>query len=187
MTYSSDLEPQGQSSGGLEVAGLNRAYRRPLIAYFLRRTGDHAEAEDMTQEVFLRTLRAPRDQVVESPDAFIFKIASNLVRDRARRRISRHADKHLSLDAPADPDADVAPLEIPAEDSSAERVLIDRERLQHAMAALELLPERTREIFIQFRLESTPQATIAARLGISVSAVEKHVVRAVMHLARHVR
>jgi RNA polymerase sigma-70 factor (ECF subfamily) len=46
------------------------------------------------------------------------------------------------------------------------------------------LPARTRDIFVLFRLDQLKQSEIAARMGISVSAVEKHVVRAVAHLAR---
>jgi len=49
------------------------------------------------------------------------------------------------------------------------------------------LPERTRDIFILFRVEKMRQAEIAKRLGVSVSAVEKHVIRAAAHLARRLR
>jgi len=40
------------------------------------------------------------------------------------------------------------------------------------------LPERTRTIFRRFRLDGEPQRQIAADLGISVSAIEKHLTRA---------
>lgn len=187
MTSNADPTPPSADGKPLEIAGLNTAYRRPLMNYFLRHTGDAADAEDLTQEVFVRALRLDGDRAIHSPDTFVFTIASNLLRDRSRRRMARQADRHVSLDRGGQDDNPSPAVEIPAEDLSAERVLIDRERLRQALEALDKLPARTREIFILFRLEGMRQSEIAARLGISVSAVEKHVVRAVAHLARRFR
>ncbi|MBC7166365.1 MAG: sigma-70 family RNA polymerase sigma factor [Phenylobacterium sp.] len=183
VTLKSDLSaPPAAADDGL--AELSARLRQPLMAYFRRRTADAAEAEDLTQEVFIRALRREGETDVRSADAYVFTIAANLMRDRARRRAARSANRHVSLDplAPRGPH-----LDLPAEDSSAESVLIDRERLRLALAALEELPERTRHVFILFRVEKMRQAEIADRLGISVSAVEKHVVRAAAHLARRIR
>jgi RNA polymerase sigma-70 factor (ECF subfamily) len=57
------------------------------------------------------------------------------------------------------------------------------ESLQTAIAALQKLPERTRDIFVLRRIEGHAYRDIASKYGISVSAVEKHMVRAVQHLA----
>jgi RNA polymerase sigma-70 factor (ECF subfamily) len=57
-------------------------------------------------------------------------------------------------------------------------VLVGRESLMEAAAALEAMPARTRAIFLLFRLEHLRQAEIADLYGISVSAVQKHLVRA---------
>jgi RNA polymerase sigma-70 factor (ECF subfamily) len=54
-----------------------------------------------------------------------------------------------------------------------------------AAAALEAMPARTRAIFLLFRLEHLRQAEIAGIYGISVSAVQKHLVRASAALVRH--
>ena len=50
--------------------------------------------------------------------------------------------------------------------------------------ALEELPERTRDIFLMRRYEGLAYGDIAERLGISVSAIEKHVAKAVAYIAR---
>lgn len=52
-------------------------------------------------------------------------------------------------------------------------------------SALNALPERTRDIFMLVRLEHMRQRDVTQMLGISVSAVEKHLVRAMTHLMRH--
>ena len=69
------------------------------------------------------------------------------------------------------------------EDVSPERVLLARETLAEVLGALAELEDRTRDIFILSRLENLPQREIAALYGISVSAVEKHVAKAVLFLA----
>src|ERR1019366_6772511 len=92
----------------LELDQLNRTFRPALMAYFLRRLNNHAEAEDMTQDVFVRLAKADRG-AMRSAEAYIFQIAANLLRDRARRqkvrfdyRGERMAEEGLAID-PLDP------------------------------------------------------------------------------------
>src|SRR3546814_18334423 len=68
------------------------------------------------------------------------------------------------------------------DDLTPERVLLGRERLRQIDAALAELNDVTREIFVSFRLEGRRQAEIATTMGISISAVEKHVARALVYL-----
>src|SRR3546814_15240875 len=63
---------------------MSRQWRPVLLAYFLRRVNDHAEAEDLTQEMLVRLLGMDVGEL-EQPEAYIFRIASNLLADRARR------------------------------------------------------------------------------------------------------
>ena len=70
---------------GKDVIGLSREFRPALMAFFLRRVRDHAEAEDLTQEVFSRIAAQP-DMPVRSGSAYLFQVAANLLRDRARRQ-----------------------------------------------------------------------------------------------------
>lgn len=156
---------------------LDARFRAPLMSYFLRRVGDRAEAEDLTQEVFVRLIGAESLERVEHADAFVFKIASNLLRDRGRRasRWRRHSDFDAALIDELSQDF--------VEDREPERVLVGRETLADVLASLDELGERTRSIFILFRLENMKQRDIAELYGIAPSTVEKHVMKAVMHLA----
>ena len=67
-----------------EFEQLNRRFRPALMAFFLRRIGNHAEAEDLTQEVFAR-LMAMGAENLHQADAYVFQMAANLLRDRGRR------------------------------------------------------------------------------------------------------
>ena len=68
------------------------------------------------------------------------------------------------------------------EERDPDRVLQAKQSLTTVLEALRQLPERTRTIFVLFRLESMKQREIADMLGLSVRTVEQHVVRASVHL-----
>ena len=160
-------------------ARLDARFRGPLMSYFTRRVGDRAEAEDLTQEVFVRLIGSGSLDAIEQADAFVFKVASNLLRDRSRKLLRTSGRAALPLD-----EAVINELAKEfVEDRGPERVLLGKERLADVLAALDELGERTRNIFILFRLESMKQKDIAAVYGISPSTVEKHVMKAVMHLS----
>lgn len=154
-----------------ELAQFHRDYRPALMAFFLRRSQSHAEAEDLTQEVFIR-IAGRRESNMRSANAYIFQVAANLLRDRTRREkiISEHVAGMRVVEG-----IGVEPLD-------PHRIAAGREQLQLLSEALRELPERTRQIFLLFRYENVPQRTIAESFGISVSAVEKHLYRAMAHL-----
>jgi len=147
--------------------------RRWLIRYFGHRVRDRAEIEDMVQDVFARIAARDSTQPVEHLGGYVLRTASSVLADWARRRSSRSVSLHVTFDSDRHGDEEIDP----------ERVLSGREDLNAAITALLSLPERTRTVFILRRLEGHRHAQIAARLGISVSAVEKHMVRAIEHLS----
>ena len=130
----------------------------------------------MVQQVFERLLKRGNVSNMEHLGGYVFQTASSVLADYQRRRRNRHADAHDEFDERNHGDVDFSP----------EHVLMERERLASATAVLLELPERTRVIFVLRRLEGMKYLDIAARLGISVSAVEKHMERAVARLAESV-
>jgi len=171
------------TSRNVLLSEIDARYRRPLISFFLRRVRDSAEAEDLTQQAFLRLMNAVQRNEVENVESFLFTIAGNLVRDHHRRSERRSVDATVSVDAEL---IDTLTREM-VEDRSPERVLIGRQSVADVLQALDELGERTRDIFILFRLENMKQRDIAALYGISQSTVEKHVARAALHLATRQR
>jgi RNA polymerase sigma factor (sigma-70 family) len=151
-------------------AGFVRSW---LARWFARRVRDQAEVEDMVQDVFARIAARNSTEPVEHLDGYVLKTAWTVMADRARRRVSHMAALHIPLNDELHGDEEIDP----------ERVLNGKEDLRAATAALLSLPERTRTVFILRRLEGCRHKEIARRLGISVSAVEKHMVRAIQHLA----
>lgn len=154
------------------LRGLSARYRHPLIAYFQRRVRSREEAEDLTQEVFLRLARRLDVEQVDNAEAFLFRTAVNLLRDRARR--GKTAASHL----------DELVHRAGVEELSPERVVESRQSLASVLRALDELDERTRDAFILHRLEGMRHAEIAGLFGVSVSSVEKYIIKAIAHLAK---
>jgi RNA polymerase sigma factor (sigma-70 family) len=158
---------------------LGARFSGPLPQFFLRRVRDRAQAEDLTQEVLLRILRSPDADLINNPEGYVFKAAANLLLDHQRRLLRNPTLRALPLDGLASESG----LRL-VEDRSPERVLMGEVTLKEALGALEELGELTRNAFILFRLENMQQKEIAALYGIGQSTVEKHVMRAMLHLSK---
>jgi len=160
---------------------LDRLFRRALLAYFARRVASAAEAEDLTQDVFERVLKTLRNGPVLNAEALVFRIAVNLLRDRARRRRAHGTEEAL----PGDSAAEFG--EALAVDFSPERVVMGERTLEAVHAALSELGERNRAMFYLYRLENLKVREIADIYGISASAVEKQLARALLHLTKRLQ
>ena len=166
----SAIDPNGQAAaGGLEA--LLQRHRTALLRYLVARRAAPDEAEDILQDLFVK-LRERGAGPVADPRAYLYRMAENLLVDRrrsARRRAGREdAWTAARLGAPGEADGQ----------PSAEQRLVARERLAAVRQALAALPERSVHVLRRFRLDGMPQREIASELGISLSAVEKHLQRA---------
>lgn len=152
-----------------------RDVRGALLAWFRRRVPDPAEAEDLTQESFLRVAQRGHPEDVAHFESYLYRTARSVLVDRSRRRGVRKTDDHVPLQADHEG----------AQEADALRALLAKERLRRVSATLMTMPERTRAIFVLCRLEGMRYAEIATRFGISVSAVQKHMLRAIETLMLH--
>lgn len=153
------------------LRALSERYHQPLTAYFLRRVHSRIEAEDLTQEVFLRLLRRCEVESIDNPEAFVFCTAVNLLRDRSRRgKVQRSQLTELARQQEG------------MEELSPERLFDGQESLNIVLSVLDELDERTRDAFILHRLEGMKHAEIARLLGVSVSSVEKYIIKALARL-----
>lgn len=155
---------------------LAQRFRPVLLRYFNRHLGSPEDAEDLTQDALARLTQQPAHRLAAlvNAEAFLMRIAANLLRDRFRRDRSHHVADHVALEG--------TPLGWRGEEVSSERVYEDRARLQAFLHALDGLSPRCRKVFLLQRYDGLTYSAIAKQLGISVSAVEKHMMRALMHL-----
>lgn len=136
-----------------------------------RITRNSSDAEDVLQSAVVRMLEYRGRRDVENPEAFVARVAVNLALDERRRRLRRPEDGQAFevLDI-----CDDLPLQ--------DEALSARERLERLKMGLARLSPRTREVFLLHRLEGLKYREIAERLGVTVSAVEKHVSKAALFL-----
>ena len=150
------------------MEGIRRRIAR--LHTVLRRQGRTREdAEDLIQEAFLRLHQYCRDE--NRQDAFLARTVRNLSIDLYRREhrdlyVDEPVEELVIADARTAPDEECAHIE----------------RLQRVGGVLATLSPRTREIFLMHRIEGYGCAAIARHFQISVSAVEKHIAKAVLTL-----
>jgi RNA polymerase sigma-70 factor (ECF subfamily) len=168
----------------VQTAGLTgtlEARRGDLRRFLIARTGSEADADDLLSELWIKA-NSVQPGPVSNPGSYLFKMANNLVLDRLRetsRRQRREGDwiaeqrgSHALVEEPADPA------------SSAEQMLIERDEQNRLTEAIDQLPAGARRVLRMHKLEGLGHAEIAAQLGISKSAVEKHMALAMAHLRR---
>jgi RNA polymerase sigma-70 factor (ECF subfamily) len=163
------------------LTGILEARRGDLRRFLIARTGSEADADDLLSELWIKA-NSVQPGPVSNPGSYLFKMANNLVLDRLRetsRRQRREGDwiaeqrgSHVLVEEPADPA------------SSAEQMLIERDEQNRLTEAIDQLPAGARRVLRMHKLEGLGHAEIAAQLGISKSAVEKHMALAMAHLRR---
>lgn len=150
-----------------------------LVTLFLHHTGDHATAEDLAQEVFLRVYRA---RVSYRPTAkfttWIHTIANNVASD-LRQRAYRRKERGVPVSVSASSSAiGLDHLAIAASGLLPARVA-DRVELQAVVQqALAGLNERQRMAVLLAKFEQCSHDEIAAAMGLSVPAVKSLLFRA---------
>lgn len=140
-----------------DVERLFRTYNAPLVRYLTRRLGDRDWAEEVAQETFLRALRQDR---IDNERAWLFAVATNLVRDEARKDARRR--RHLVLLA----EQERAEEAVEPEPTSLERA----QDAAIARRAVDALAERDR-LALLMREEGLNYEEIAVALDLSPGSV----------------
>jgi RNA polymerase sigma-70 factor (ECF subfamily) len=174
-----DVAETGSTDGEQGLAAILAAERSRLVRFFTSRTGDPAEAEDVVQEIWLRIGQSAVGPVA-NPVAYLHRIGMNIVVDRLRERQRRARRDYDWNDATGSHAGSEAVDETP----SAFRQIESRRRAERLAAAIDALPPGARQVFRRHKLDGASHAQIAAELGISKSAVEKHMAVAMRHLVR---
>lgn len=153
-----------------DEAGLQHLFerwKRPLLSFFYRSLGSHADAEDLTLEVFVRLHRAAADyRPTARFSTYLFQIAQNLLRNELRRRRRKPAD--------------AVPPELmeawPQESDPARRLAELEEVFQQALLRL---PEKQRTALLLVHQQQLDYPAAAAALRMTENAL-----RVLVHRAR---
>jgi RNA polymerase sigma-70 factor (ECF subfamily) len=145
--------------------------RDNLVRFLAARAGSMAAAEDLAQELYLRLAARDRAAEVGSPGALLYRMAINLMLDRARgesRSAARDgAWRQISR-------SDLGGVDI-SDDPPADEAAASAQRLRRLVAAVGDLAPQMGRAFRLHKLEGLSHAETARAMGLSVKAVEKHV------------
>lgn len=161
--------------------GLVQAHKNRIYGYICRLTNDSPDAEDITQEVFIRayqSMHAFRHDA--SVDTWLYRIATNLVIDRARRA------KRAPLMVPAAADTDDALGEIPANsrDSDPQATAQLGELQKQVQKAIQSLPAKLRSVVVLHDMEGLSYEEVAQTVGCPVGTVKSRLFNARLLLRR---
>ena len=165
--------PRHQQSATADMPADLRAwiteYGPALRRYFEKRVSP-SEAEDLVQDVFLSMQVRGSGESIDNVKGYLFRVAANVL---ARRR---YAYPILGRA--------LTPGDERVEELSPERVLLAKEALDRVLVALDKLPPRARQALLLHRFEEATYASVARRMGVTVSAVERLITRALRQIAQ---
>ncbi|UOD29580.1 sigma-70 family RNA polymerase sigma factor [Massilia violaceinigra] len=137
-----------------------------LRGWLRNKLGCSQRAADLAHDIFLRLLAREEPVAIDQPRAFLTTVAQRVLANHWRREQIERA----YLDALAQVPAALSP-------SPEERAIL-LETLVEIDSVLAGLPAQVRRAFLLAQLDGMGQAEIAAELGISLSTVKRHLVRA---------
>jgi RNA polymerase sigma factor (sigma-70 family) len=168
-----DEEPASRQMADIEA--LYQAELPKLMRYIRRKIGGGEDAADLAQDSFLKFIRVTPAVMMHTPEPYLRRIATNLMRDRADKLETRHEVSGWPLE------------EGWAESTGVDqhRELEGREELAQVERVLAGLKPITRHIFWLNRVEGMTYREIQERLALSEGVVKAHMRKAIARTARY--
>lgn len=153
----------------LDITSLYQLYRHELVNHLFRMVNCYETAQDLAQESYLILARSASVAVIDQPRGFLYRTASNLALDHLRHNkiIARHANLAATADEP--------------KQASTEAEIAKKQWRSLLAAAVDELPPRCKDAFILHKIHGLSYREVAHRLGVSESAVEKHIAKGLLH------
>lgn len=155
------------TDGQQQLHLLYRDHHGWLQGWLRKRLGDREHAADVAQDTFVRLLVSGRMPGPLESRSYLTQIARNLVIDQWRRQRIKQAylDSLAALPEPESPSLETRAIVI--------------ETLMQIDAMLDSMPAKVREAFLLSQFEGLTYPQIAERLEVSVSSVQKYMLRAI--------
>jgi len=153
------------------LGDLFRHYHGEVVRYAARLVGDRDNGEEVVQNAYLRLAKRASDAAaIDHPKAYLFTAARNAAVDFTAKRATEWSYR-----------VDVEDMSGLALTEDPTVCLARRQRIARLAVLLNELPSTCRAAFVMNKIEGRTHNEIARAHGISVSMVEKHVMRALLH------
>jgi len=161
-------------------------YKDRLYNYIRRMTGDALDAEDLTQEVFIKVfLGIKRFRNDSSLQTWLYRIATNLCVDR-HRKMQRSPKETVFLDDLL-PDPDESPAELVDWEGDPQSFVQRREIQEAVQEALNRLPLKLKTVATLYDIQGIPYEDIARILEIPIGTVKSRLFNARAKLKNFLR
>lgn len=148
-----------------------------LLRFLSRRVATAADARDLAQEAYVRLLRLQHKEHIRNPQAYLYRIAANLLHEFQLKRASDAAGLRRWTEERAE---SVEPVTV---DRAVESMAMGR----HLQNVFDELTPKCRAVLILHRREGMTYDEIAARLGISSRMVKKYLSTGLNHCRQRLR
>lgn len=154
------------------VAALAAKYGQRLRRFISTRARNAADVPDLAQEVFLRLMRVEQHEVIRSPEAYLFTVASHVVH--------QHTLRQASLPQTIDVSELLAELQLTSSDDPS-AAAETHERLRSLQRAMDELPPKYTTVLLLHRFAGFSIDEIGRQLGVARPTAKKYLARALVH------
>lgn len=153
------------------ISSLYENSYKELFSFLLRRANNKEQAQDLSQEAYIRLMRVERTDLIKQPKAYLFRVAANLVYEM-RIKSYRHAEK---VTFPLDEVEEISATDEhdPQLDYERKKAVTDLENI------ISDLPPVYQSILLMRKRDGLTHHEISNKLGISIHTVRKYLTRAV--------
>ena len=144
------------------IAEAFEAHREDLMRYLVARTHDICDAEDILQDTFLNLLESETILLPATMRQLLFRVATNLFIDRARRRQKQNAIYSYLFDM------------APRGELATEHVVLAHEVKEIESNVINMMAPKRQMIYIRIQHDGESPASVAADLGIAEKTVNSH-------------
>jgi len=154
------------------VAGLASQYGDRLRRFLFSRVRNSADVPDLAQEVFLRLMRIEQHEVIRSPEAYLFTVASHVAHQHALRE--SNAPRVIDI-MEVFPELQMSPSDDPLERTESSQ------RIRSLKCALDQLPPKLATTLLLHRFDGLSIEEIASQLGVARITAAKYLAQALLH------
>ena len=163
-----------------------KAYGKGLLGFIRRRVKTDADAEDILQDVWYQLNSVVNTQPIEQTGAWLYKVATNKIIDKNRKKTEELYDINLSGNEDDEETIDFRAILL-TEGTTPETEYIRNLFWEQLFLALDELPEEQRQVFIWQELDDIPFSEIAERTGEKIQTLVSRKRYAVLHLRKRLK
>ncbi len=165
-----------------------KAYGKTLLSFIRKRVKTDADAEDILQDVWFQLSAVVNSEPIEQTGAWLYKVATNKITDKYRKRSETLLDDLFFLGNEEDEDGDEDYRTILlTEAATPETEYLRNLFWEQLFLALDELPETQKQVFIWHELDHMPFDEIAQSTGENVQTLVSRKRYAVLHLRKRLK